>query len=659
MKFEELNLPDFISKSLEKNNFTDATEIQEKTIPLILGGKDVVGKSKTGSGKTFAYGIPALSLCDSSDKLTQALVVCPTRELVVQVTEELRKLTEFKEGLAIVSVFGGNSITRQIQALKRNAKIIVGTPGRLCDHIMRKTIKLKNLKLLVLDEADEMLDMGFKEDMEKIINETNPYRQTVMFSATMSPTVLNIAKTYMKNTEYIEINKSDENLDIKQYFVYVDEKDKQSALMEILTDFTEGHSLIFCNTKRMTEKLSKFMKASGYSAEALNGDMNQGDRKKALDALRNGKINFLIATDVAARGIDVSGLDAVFNFDIPEDTDYYTHRIGRTGRAGKTGLAYTLINNRYHLRLLDIIKQKTKNEITEYKCKISKEVPNIGKVVAADGEGSFRRSRKSSGAKRGSYGKRSERSEGASSERRYKRSEDGGFKERSFRPRKTEDGSFNSESNALKNETASENVGGVQETRSDKPNEKFGDRKYGEKKFGDGERKTSYRSAGGERKYGDKKFGDRKFGDGERKTSYRSADGERKFGDKTYGEKKFGDGEHKTSYRSAGGERKFGDKKFGDKKYGEKKFGDSEHKTTYHSADGEKRRAVNADGTKTERSFSTEKKKDYDSKLFTSDKRGSYVEKHKSEGRPRRNYSDKPDDSGEIKFREAGKSERH
>ena len=371
MNFNELNLPEYVLRALEKNGYTTPTEIQQKAIPPVMKGLDLVGKSQTGSGKTFAYGIPAICVSDSLTRQTEVLVLCPTRELAMQITAELRKLNEFKEGVKVVPIYGGASMERQIISLKQNAKIVVGTPGRVIDHIRRRTLKLKNVKLLVLDEADEMLNMGFRDDMEKIIKETNPYRQTVMFSATMPKPILDIAETYMKEPEYIEINRTNENVSVEQKFVYVGEKAKSNTLLYLTAELKPSRAIVFCNTKKMAEKVCDILKRENYSAKALHGDMKQADRKKVITEMKEGNLNYLVATDVAARGLDITDVDCIINYDIPKQTEFYTHRIGRTARAGKTGVAYTIINNRYQLSDLDNVMAETKNEITEYVCPFS------------------------------------------------------------------------------------------------------------------------------------------------------------------------------------------------------------------------------------------------------------------------------------------------
>lgn len=368
MTFKELNLPEYITSTLDKMGITEPTEIQSRAIPLIAGGKDVIGKSKTGSGKTFAYGIPAIDLIDTDSKATQILVVCPTRELTVQVTDELRKLSETKEGCRAVPVFGGSSMDRQIQSLKKGARIVVGTPGRLMDHIARRTLRLKNVKLLVLDEADEMLNMGFREDIEKILESVNPYRQTVMFSATMPEPILKITDNYMKDPVLVEVDQGGKNVAIDQYFLNVGLKEKGKALIELFGVLKPELSITFCNTKKMVDNLTKTLVEAGLPALALHGDMRQSERSKVMREIKSTGRGMLVATDVAARGIDISGVDVVFNYDLPVNHDFYVHRIGRTGRAGRTGKAYTLLNTKYQVTAFAETMKQTGNVAKEYYC---------------------------------------------------------------------------------------------------------------------------------------------------------------------------------------------------------------------------------------------------------------------------------------------------
>ena len=363
-----MNLPPYVMGALEKMNITEPTEIQKKAIPLIFEGKDVIGKSRTGSGKTFAYGIPAIDMIDTDSKATQVLVVCPTRELAMQVTDELRKLSEKKEGCRAVPVFGGSSMDRQIQSLKKGARIVVGTPGRIMDHIARRTLRLKNVKLLVLDEADEMLNMGFREDIEKILESVNPYRQTVMFSATMPEPILAITKNYMKSPTLVEVDQGGTNRAIDQYFLNVGLKEKGKALIELFNIMKPELSITFCNTKKMVDNLTKTLVEAGIPALALHGDMRQSERTKVMREIKSAGRGVLVATDVAARGIDINGVDVVFNYDLPVNHDFYVHRIGRTGRAGKTGKAYTLLNTKFQVSAFAETMKQTGNVAKEYYC---------------------------------------------------------------------------------------------------------------------------------------------------------------------------------------------------------------------------------------------------------------------------------------------------
>lgn len=411
MKFSDLNTPDYILKSLEELGIFEPTKVQERTIPVIGVGKDVIGKSQTGSGKTFAYAIPALAKIDDEDKSTQVLVVCPTRELAVQVTGEFRKLLKYKEGVKVVPIVGGSTMERQIVALKSGAKIVVGTPGRLNDHLRRRTLKLHNLKTLVLDEADEMLDMGFLGEIEEILTKANRERQTVMFSATMPEDVRNIAKRYMRSPAYLEIDKTDKNDAVMQRYVSVGLRDKEAALKELYRKLSPSLAIIFCNTKKMVSLLRKKLSDDGIKALEIHGDMPQSERKSVIEKTKSGECNLLIATDVAARGIDINGVDVVFNYDLPVHTEWYTHRIGRTARAGKTGEAYSIVNTDVQMRALKKIEKETGNVVKEYFCTFSKTVklPEKKKKfkVKSDGKhgGTGRRSSADGGYAKKSYKK--------------------------------------------------------------------------------------------------------------------------------------------------------------------------------------------------------------------------------------------------------------
>ena len=378
--FNELNLSEGILKALGLKGFTVPTEIQNKCIPLIVEGKDIVGRSKTGSGKTFAYGLPAIDKIDTALDGVQVVVICPTRELALQVTDEIRKITEFKEGCAVVPVYGGSDMKRQILALKR-AKIVVATPGRLMDHIDRRTIKLDKIKLVVLDEADEMLNMGFRDDIEKILKFVPKIRQTVMFSATMPPAIKTITKEYMINPEYIEIGELNSTVElIDQSYVRVSRGGKKRALLEMFKKLSPKQVIVFCNTKRMVDEINDLLNNEGFNSLALHGDMMQSERKKVMTAIKLHKVSTLVATDVAARGIDIDDIDYIFNFDLPNDVEYYIHRIGRTGRAGKSGKAITLINTKEQLIDLNQYKNSTKANIVEDD--LSKELADFEEIKA-------------------------------------------------------------------------------------------------------------------------------------------------------------------------------------------------------------------------------------------------------------------------------------
>ena len=371
MRFADFNLPSYIMLGLEKQGIYEPTEIQELTIPLIREGRDVIGKSQTGSGKTYAFAIPLIENIDVEDKSTQVLIVCPTRELASQVTDEIRKLTSMRESCKVVPIFGGSDMERQIKALKSGARIVVGTPGRIIDHLNRRTLKLKNVRTVVLDEADEMLNMGFKEDVENILKASNPYRQTVMFSATMPRAILDITSLYMTDSVLVETAETDKNASIDQYYLNVGLRDKTPALIDLIKDNNPSIAIVFCNTRKMVESLTTQLVEAGIDARGLHGEMRQSERRKVMASIKSGDTRVLVATDVAARGIDIHGVDVVYNYDIPQKTEYYTHRIGRTARAGRTGVAYTLINTKYQLDQLQAIHRDTDNVIGEYVCRYS------------------------------------------------------------------------------------------------------------------------------------------------------------------------------------------------------------------------------------------------------------------------------------------------
>ena len=354
MLFTELDLPEEILRAVSEMGFTEATEIQSKAIPVMLEGRDLVGKSNTGTGKTAAFGLPAIAAIEKGVKNVQALVLCPTRELAMQACDEIKKFAAYMPWVRPCAVYGGAAMDRQISELKRGANIVIGTPGRVMDHIGRKTLRLENLRTLILDEADEMLNMGFREDIETILQYVPEERQTVLFSATMPPPIMTITKQYQTDPVVIKVESKARTVEsIEQKYFEVPMGRKTDALRMLLIAYEPRLSMVFCNTKKMVDELTDTLVSKGFKASGLHGDMKQESRTQVLNAFKSGAINVLIATDVAARGIDVDDVDAVFNYDLPQDNEYYIHRIGRTGRAGKSGAAYTIISGRkqfYELR---------------------------------------------------------------------------------------------------------------------------------------------------------------------------------------------------------------------------------------------------------------------------------------------------------------------
>ena len=367
MYFYELNLSQELLRAVDELGFTEMTEIQQQSIPLLLEGRDVVGRSNTGTGKTAAFGIPAVESITDADRRTVAvLILCPTRELAMQAAEEIRKFAKFKQGVKTCAVYGGASMEKQIHELKRGANIVIGTPGRVMDHIRRRTLKLDNLRCVILDEADEMLNMGFREDIESILSDVPNDRQTVLFSATMPPEILAITEKYQSNPVHIKIKSAQRTVElIDQYYFEVAMGRKTDALRLLLAAYSPSSAMVFCNTKKMVGELTEELINHGFKAAGLHGDMKQSQRTQVMNSFKNRTTDILVATDVAARGIDVSGIDAVFNYDLPQDNEYYIHRIGRTGRAGRKGTAYTLISGRRQLFDLRAIEKYIHAEINE------------------------------------------------------------------------------------------------------------------------------------------------------------------------------------------------------------------------------------------------------------------------------------------------------
>ncbi len=367
MNFNELNLSQALLRAVDELGYTEMTEIQQQSIPLLLEGRDVVGRSNTGTGKTAAFGIPAVeSITDADRKSAVVLILCPTRELAMQANEEIRKFAKFKEGVRTSAVYGGASMEKQIHELKHGANIVIGTPGRVMDHIRRRTLKLENIRTVILDEADEMLNMGFREDIESILADVPEDRQTVLFSATMPKEIMAITEKYQRDPVHIKIKSAQKTVElIEQFYFEVAMGRKTDALKLLLAAYKPSSAMVFCNTKAMVDQLTEELVKSGFRAAGLHGDMKQIQRTQVMNSFKNKAAEILVATDVAARGIDVSGVDAVFNYDLPQDNEYYIHRIGRTGRAGRTGSAYTLISGRRQLYDLRAIEKYTHAEIRE------------------------------------------------------------------------------------------------------------------------------------------------------------------------------------------------------------------------------------------------------------------------------------------------------
>ena len=355
--YQDFHLSPETMRAIEQMGFTQPTEIQEKAIPVMLEGKEIIAKAPTGTGKTCAFGIPIMEKVDQQDPAVQAVILCPTRELSLQIVEELRQLAAFRPMLKVAAVYGGQPIDRQINALKKGAQIVVATPGRMLDHIHRRTINLSKVRIAVLDEADEMLDMGFYKDVCKILDKLPKGRQMVMFSATISREVMDIGWLYQRDNVELTVEPVKESEPkITQYTLESVGRQKLADLVYILRYYDYHRTIIFCNTKYATQSLAGQLKERGFNADCLHGDMRQGDRNRIMAAFREGKIEQLVATDVAARGIDVTDVDAVFNYEIPLENEYYTHRIGRTGRAKKEGVSYVFYGPDDIRRLNNIIK---------------------------------------------------------------------------------------------------------------------------------------------------------------------------------------------------------------------------------------------------------------------------------------------------------------
>lgn len=363
LKFKELNLSQVLLDAVQKSGFEEATPIQAETIPLAMEGKDVIGQAQTGTGKTAAFGLPMLDKIDAQKKQIQGLVIAPTRELAIQTQEELFRLGKEKK-LKVQAVYGGADIGRQIRQLKENPHIVVGTPGRMLDHINRRTLKLSTVETLVLDEADEMLNMGFLEDIEKIIAQVPDKRQTLLFSATMPKEIKTIGVKFMKDPHHVQIKAKEMTADnIDQYYVKAKDFEKFDIMTRLFDVQLPELTLIFARTKRRVDEIASGLEARGYKAEGIHGDLSQQKRMTVLKAFKKGQLDILVATDVAARGLDISGVTHVYNYDIPQDPESYVHRIGRTGRAGKSGVSVTFVTPN-EMNYLHVIENLTKKRMT-------------------------------------------------------------------------------------------------------------------------------------------------------------------------------------------------------------------------------------------------------------------------------------------------------
>ncbi|HEK9102633.1 DEAD/DEAH box helicase [Bacillus pfraonensis] len=401
--FLELGISETFNHTLRENGIAEATPIQEQAIPVVMAGKDIIGQAKTGTGKTLAFVLPILEKIDPESSEVQALIVAPTRELALQITTEIEKMLVHKEDINVLAIYGGQDVAQQMRKLKGNTHIVVATPGRLLDHLRRETIVLSNVSMLVLDEADQMLHFGFLYDIEDILEETPESKQTMLFSATMPKDIKKLAKRYMKEPEMIRIQSEEVTVNnIKQRVIETTDRAKQDALRYVMDRDQPFLAVIFCRTKRRASKLYDDLKGYGYNCDELHGDLSQGKRERVMKSFRDAKIQYLIATDVAARGLDVEGVTHVFNYDIPEDVESYIHRIGRTGRAGGSGLAITFVAPKDEMYLKEIEKGigttlqrqvieqpvKQKNEANEKKQKKPmKKTMKTGQYRSKDNQG--------------------------------------------------------------------------------------------------------------------------------------------------------------------------------------------------------------------------------------------------------------------------------
>ena len=344
-RYQEMGLSPQLMRAIEKKGYVEATPIQTGAIPCFMDWKDVIAKAPTGTGKTFAFGIPMVEHIDPDSDAVQGLILAPTRELAIQIRDELRDLCAFREGVRTVCLYGGQPIDKQITQLKAKPQIVVATPGRLMDHMKRRTVKLDKVQTVVLDEADRMLDMGFIQDVTRILDKMPHRRNLGLFSATISREVMDISWVYQRDPAEITVRPVEENRpDIQQYAIeLMGREQKLDTMCALLTHGGYERAIAFCNTKNMTDRLAGLLKMRGFSCEAIHGDIPQKERERTLRKFKEGKLQVLVATDVAARGLDIDDVDAVFNYDVPDENEYYIHRIGRTGRAKKHGVSYTLM----------------------------------------------------------------------------------------------------------------------------------------------------------------------------------------------------------------------------------------------------------------------------------------------------------------------------
>ena len=368
VRYDQLELSPELMRAIEKKGYVQATPVQGGAIPYFMEWRDVIAKAPTGTGKTFAFGIPMVEHVDPASDAVQGLVLAPTRELAIQIMEELRDLCEFKEGVRAVVLYGGQPIEKQITQLKKKPQIVVATPGRLMDHMKRRTVRLDQVQTVVLDEADRMLDMGFIHDVTRILDQIKSRKNLGMFSATISREVMDISWVYQRDPVEIVVRADEQNKpDIQQYRIAVDRGEKVDITVKLLEAGSYERAIAFCNTKNMTDRLAGLMKMKGISAEAIHGDIQQRVREQTLNKFRRGELRVLVATDVAARGLDSEDVDVVFNYDVPDENEYYVHRIGRTGRAKRHGVAYTLVSTITECMRMDDIEKATKNKVHRLK----------------------------------------------------------------------------------------------------------------------------------------------------------------------------------------------------------------------------------------------------------------------------------------------------